>query len=108
MRPSGLGAFGSPGPPKPGVKLMWKSNRLLTYKKLVRLQLHQNATPRYSSLYAAVCLSINNFIDIIFVNCVRYFAKITAAVSVAGTCRVIKGGDRFNNRVEICSASCNF
>ncbi len=93
---------------KTGVKLMWKSNRLLTYKKLVRLQLHQNATPRYSSLCAAVCLSINNFLDIIFVNRVRYFAKITTAAGVAGTCRVIKGGGRSNNRVEICSTSCNF
>lgn len=91
-----------------GVKLMWKSNKLLTYKQLVRLQLHQNATLRYSSLYATVCLSINNFIVIVFVNRVRDITKITTTVSVAGTRGVKKRGGICRCKLRISSASCNF
>ncbi len=91
-----------------GVKLMWKSNKLLTYKQLVRLQLYQNATLRYSSLYATVCLSINNFIVIVFVNRVRDITKITTTVSVAGTRGVKKRGGTCRCKLRISSASCNF
>lgn len=64
---------------------MRKSNKLLTYKQLVRLQLHQNATLRYGSLYVTVRLGINNIIVIVFVNRVRDVTEITTTVSVADT-----------------------